>query len=123
MILELLLYEVVTTAGGYPVLRRSREALMVKALLEEATLPEKAKSALDSSKKWARQRLLKPVDEFINTVNGEQVLKEVREYMTESEAINTALVTRLLQAEGRIRWLQGLVAILVVAEVMHWLLR
>ena len=96
---------------------------MVKVLLEEGALLEKAKTAFDSGKKWTGQRIAKPVEEFINTLNGEQVLKEVREYMTESEAVNTALVTRLLQAESRIRWLQGLVAILVVAEVMHWLLR
>jgi len=96
---------------------------MVKALLEEATLLDKAKSAFDSGRRWTKQQIIEPVEEFVETVNGEQVLKEVREYLTESEAVNTALVTRLLQAERRIRWLQALVAILVVAEVMHWLLR
>jgi CHASE3 domain sensor protein len=100
---------------------------MVKALLEKDTLLEKAKSTFDTGKNWTvqqvRKRVVEPVQEFVNTVNGQQVLIEVREYMTESEAINTALVTRLLQAERQIRWLQALVAILAVAEVMHWLLR
>jgi CHASE3 domain sensor protein len=102
-------------------------ARMVKALLEKDTLLEKAKSTFDTGKNWTvqqvRKRVVEPVQEFVNTVNGQQVLIEVREYMTESEAINTALVTRLLQAERQIRWLQALVAILAVAEVMHWLLR
>lgn len=100
---------------------------MVKTLLEKDTLLEKAKSTFNTGKNWtvqqARKRVIEPVREFGETVNGQQVLSEVREYMTESEAINTALVTRLLQAERRIRWLQALVVILAVAELTHWLLR
>jgi hypothetical protein len=63
------------------------------------------------------------VQDFFITVNGQKVINDVREYMTESELINTALVTRLLEAESRIRWLQALVLILAVAEAVHWLLR
>jgi CHASE3 domain sensor protein len=100
---------------------------MAKVLLDRDTLLEKAESAFNTGRNWTtqlvREQVIEPAQKFINTVNGQRVLNEVREYMTESELINTALVTRLLQAESRIRWLQGLVAILAVAETVHWLLR
>lgn len=92
---------------------------MVKAPDEKDSLRAK----LNNVQNWTQRRVLKPVGEFVDTVNGQKVLDEVSAYMTENEAVNTALVTRLLQAERRIRLLQALVVILVVAEVVHWILR
>jgi hypothetical protein len=90
-------------------------------------LQERFEGAFKAVKDWTtdvvQEHVVEPAREFSDTVNGQKVLNEVREYMIESELINTALVTRLLQVESRIRWLQGLVAILAVAETVHWLLR
>lgn len=83
-------------------------------------LRARAKSALNTVKDLTQKRVLKPVGEFVDTVNGQKVLDEVSAYMAENEAINTALVTRLLHAETRIRVLQVLIGILAVAEVVHW---
>jgi hypothetical protein len=96
---------------------------MVKALLDTDTLLEKVESAFNTGKRLVREQVIGPVQDFFITVNGQKVINDVREYMTESELINTALVTRLLEAESRIRWLQALVLILAVAEAVHWLLR
>ncbi len=96
---------------------------MVKVLVEKDSFLANAKRQLNTAQNWIQRRVLKPAGKFVDTVNGQKVLDEVSAYMTENEAINTALVTRVLQAESRIRWLQALVAMLAVAEAMHWLLR
>ena len=70
--------------------------------------------------KSAFKRVLKPVEEFVDTINGQKVLDDFSAYMTENEAISTALVTRLLHAETRIRVLQALIGIFVILEVVHW---
>jgi len=90
---------------------------------ENDSLHAKAKSALNTAQDWTQRQVLKPVQNFVDTVNGQKVLDDVGAYMTENEAINTALVTRLLQAERRIRLLQALIAILAAAEIAHWILR
>jgi hypothetical protein len=117
---------------------------MVKALLDTDTLLEKAESAFSTGKRLVREQVIGSVQDFFITVNGQKVLNDVREYMTENDLINTALVTRLVQAESQIcslqasvtrlsqvesqiRWLQRLIglmiALLIVAEAVHWLLR
>ncbi len=101
----------------------SMEVSVVKVLVEKDSFLANAKRQLNTAQNWIQRRVLKPAGKFVDTVNGQKVLDEVSAYMTENEAINTALVTRVLQAESRIRWLQALVAMLAVAEAMHWLLR
>lgn len=78
---------------------------------------------MNAVKKLIQAHILQPAKKLTDTINGQAVLDEVRAYVSESEAINTALVTRLLRAENRIRALLVAVVILTVAEVLHWILR
>jgi len=82
-----------------------------------------SRRALAVVQDWTRSHLLQPVEGFIKTVNGQAAHAEIKTYMLENEAVHTALVTRLLQAERRIQLLTQLVAVLVVAEILHWVLR
>ena len=67
--------------------------------------------------------LVRPVERLIKVASGQAAHDEIKAYILENEAVHTALVTRLLRAESRIRLLTALVAILAVAEVFQWLIR
>jgi hypothetical protein len=91
--------------------------------MEPEFLPQTARRVMKAAKDLTQSHILSPAKKFADIINGQAVLDEVRAYVSESEAINTALVTRLLRAESRVRVLSIAVAILTVAEVFHWILR
>jgi hypothetical protein len=72
---------------------------------------------------WTRRRVLQPLDAFVKTINGQAAHEEVKAFMLENEAVHTALVTRVLRVESRIRLLTALGAVLAVAEVLRWIVR
>jgi hypothetical protein len=73
---------------------------VVKVLVEEDSLRTKTKNALDTVKEWAQKRILNPIGEFVDTVNGQKTLDEVTAYIVQQEAINTALVARIIEIEA-----------------------
>ncbi|HET6144276.1 MAG TPA: hypothetical protein VFE02_12280 [Candidatus Acidoferrales bacterium] len=66
------------------------------------SMPERATGAVDASKEWVKKNLVRPVAKKVGTLTGQIALEEVRKYMVENEAINTALVTRLKENESEI---------------------
>jgi len=91
---------------------------------------ERKTGILDSAQDWTKKRVLEPVEKAIKVYTGQAAHDEIKKYILESEAINDALYTRLLEAESRIqsltrwvRWLMAAVAILAILEIAHWLLR
>jgi len=85
-----------------------------------APAPRRAFAAVRS---WARRRLLQPLVAGIKIVNGQAGYDELKTFMLENEAVNTALATRVLQLESRVRLLTVLGAIVVFAELLHWIVR
>src|ERR1700676_354917 len=67
--------------------------------------------------------VLQPVENVVRTVRGQTGHDEVKSYTLENEAVNTALVTRLLRVESRIGLLTAMGVILVAVEVLNWVLR
>jgi hypothetical protein len=91
--------------------------------------PRKA-GVLDSAQDWTKKRVLEPIENAIKVLTGRAAHDEIKKYILENEAISDALYTRLLEAETQIqrltswiRWLAATVAILAVAELLHWVLR
>lgn len=82
-----------------------------------------SRRALAAVQDWTQRHVLQPIEGFIKTVNGQAAHDAIKTYMLENETVHTALVTRLLQAESRIRLLTVLGVILAVAELLQWVLR
>jgi len=79
--------------------------------------------AIATAQEWGKRWIFQPIDDVVKTYNGQAVLDEVRGYISENEAVNTAVVTRVLKLESRLRVLTALVVVLVVAEIVHWIIR
>jgi hypothetical protein len=60
-----------------PIPWRSMEVHVMKVPVEEDSLRTKANNALDIAQDWAQKRILKPIGEFVDTVNGQKALVEV----------------------------------------------
>jgi hypothetical protein len=72
---------------------------------------------------WGKRLLIRPITRAVKTVNGQAAHEEIKGYIVENEAVNTALVTRVLRIESRVRLLTVLGVILAVAELIHWIVR
>ena len=72
---------------------------------------------------WTKRRVLQPLARILKTVSGQAAHEEVKAYMLENEAVHTALVTRVLHLECRVRVLTALGVILIAAEVLRWIVR
>jgi len=75
------------------------------------------------AKGWIKRRLLQPLEALVKTVSGQAGHDEIKAFLVENEAVHTALVTRVLQLESRVRLLTVLGAALVLAEVLGWIFR
>lgn len=72
---------------------------------------------------WARRNLLRPVGHALKVASGQVGHEEVKRYISENEVIQTALATRIVHLESRVRWLTWLFVALAAAEVLRWVLR
>ena len=79
--------------------------LIVKVKTEPDHNSQKAKELLE----WLKNKggeVLKSLESVFDTVTGRTVLEKIAEYVQESEAVNTAMATRiydLLDREARLR--------------------
>jgi hypothetical protein len=88
-----------------------------------AAVAPASRQALVLVQDWTKRHVLEPIQGFIKTVNGQSAHDAIKTYMLENETVQTALATRLVQAERSIRSLKAVIAILVLVEVLHWALR
>jgi uncharacterized protein CbrC (UPF0167 family) len=72
---------------------------------------------------WAKRKLLQPVTRRLMVFSGQAGHEEVKRYISENEAVQTALATRIVHLESRVRWLTWLFVALAAAEVLRWVLR
>jgi hypothetical protein len=82
-----------------------------------------SRRALAAVQDWTQRHVLEPIQGFIKTVNGQAAHDAIKTYMLENETVQSALATRLMQAERSIRSLKAVIAILILVEVLHWALR
>jgi hypothetical protein len=82
-----------------------------------------SRQALDTAQDWTRRRVLQPFAALIKTINGQAAHDEIKAYIEDNEAVHTALVTRVLRLESRVRLLTRLAAALILTEVLRWALR
>jgi hypothetical protein len=80
-------------------------------------------NAIVTVQDWSKRRLLQPLVNISKTINGQAAHEEIKGYIVENEAVNTALVTRVLRLETRIRLLTVAGAVLAIAEALRWVLR
>jgi hypothetical protein len=80
-------------------------------------------NTLATMQDWGKRRVIRPITRGIKTINGQAAHEEIKGYIVENEAINVALVTRVLRLESRLRLLTALVVVLAIAEVIHWIVR
>jgi hypothetical protein len=96
---------------------------MLNCLAERKPILRIARESLKAVQYWTKKCILRPIETIVKTVNGQAAHEELEAYLTDNEAVHAALVTRLLQAESRIRALAALTAVLAIAEVLHWIMR
>ena len=117
---------------------------MVTRLAWWKSIFDTARDTVNAAKKLIEDEVVQPVAETTGTFTGQAVLEEVRAYMAENKAINTALVTRLKESESEIAALKTqftkmksrvhsltilslvlavLVSGLTLVVVLHWILR
>ncbi len=86
-------------------------------------MQESKRGALDAAQEWTNKRVLQPIGNAMKIVSGQAAHDEIKAYILDNEAVHTALVTRLLRAESRIRLLTVVTAILAIVEILHWFVR
>ena len=59
----------------------------------------------------------------MKVASGQAEHEEVKRYISKNEVIQTALATRIVHLESRVRWLTWLFVALAAAEVLRWVLR
>jgi len=117
---------------------------MVTRLAWWKSIFEQARDTVDAAKKLIGEQVVQPAAEKAGTLTEQAVLEEVRAYMAENKAINTALDTRLKESEAEIAALTTqftkmksrvhsltilslvlavLVSGLTLVVVLHWILR
>lgn len=81
------------------------------------------KRSLAVAQNWTKKRVLEPLDHAVKVLTGRAAQDEIKTYILDNEAVHTALVTRLLHAETRLRRLTAGFAILAVVELARWFVR
>jgi hypothetical protein len=72
---------------------------------------------------WIKRRVLQPLETFVKTVNGQAAHDEIKAYIVENDAVQTALATRVQELEKRVLLLTVLGVVLILAEVLRWIVR
>jgi hypothetical protein len=80
-------------------------------------------STIATVQDWGKRRVLQPVATVIKIVNGQAAHDETKAFMLEIQTVQTAMATRIVWLESRVRLLTVLCAVLLFVEVLHWIVR